>query len=143
MSAVDVVIARLSQVRQRGKGWAARCPAHDDKGPSLSINEGDDGRVLLHCFAGCAAAGVVAALGLTLAHLFPQRIADTSPAGRRAARAACQQSAWAAALGVLARESSIVLAVANVVARDVLTAEDSARLALAVDRIQSAREVLA
>ena len=43
----------LEDVRQTGLDqWMARCPSHEDKTPSLSIREGDDGRVLLHCFAG-------------------------------------------------------------------------------------------
>jgi hypothetical protein len=46
------------------------CPAHDDSEPSLSVREGDDGRVLIHCFGPCDAERIVAALGLTLADLF-------------------------------------------------------------------------
>lgn len=40
-------------VRNR-RGWLARCPAHEDKGPSLSVANGTDGRLLLHCFGGCS-----------------------------------------------------------------------------------------
>ena len=36
-----------------GGGYQSLCPAHDDNKPSLSINEGTDERVLLHCHAGC------------------------------------------------------------------------------------------
>lgn len=36
-----------------GNGWTARCPAHEDRNPSLSIREGREGRVLVKCFAGC------------------------------------------------------------------------------------------
>ena len=35
-----------------GARWMARCPAHDDQTPSLSIQD-NDGKVLLHCHAGC------------------------------------------------------------------------------------------
>ena len=38
--------------RVRG-GWMAQCPAHDDRSPSLSIRDGNDGTALIHCFAGC------------------------------------------------------------------------------------------
>ncbi len=48
--------------KKSGKGWIARCPAHDDQNPSLSINEGAKGRVLVRCHAGCSQAEVVAAL---------------------------------------------------------------------------------
>ena len=53
MSPIDLVIDLLDGVRKSGSGWSARCPAHEDHSPSLSISEGDDGRVLLHCFTGC------------------------------------------------------------------------------------------
>ena len=43
----------LEGVRKSGTGYKARCPAHDDKNPSLSVTEGDDGKVLVTCFAGC------------------------------------------------------------------------------------------
>ena len=57
--------------RQQGRNWA--CPAHDDRSPSLSIAAGDDGRVLVHCHAGCSAEAVVQAIGLEMADLFPDR----------------------------------------------------------------------
>ena len=46
-------IAKALRGRRSGRGWVARCPAHDDRNPSLSIAEGRDGRPLLFCFAGC------------------------------------------------------------------------------------------
>lgn len=65
-------ISHLRQVRQTGKSrWIACCPAHLDETPSLSIRVLDDGRVLLHCFAGCDTADVLGAIGLTFADLFP------------------------------------------------------------------------
>jgi len=144
VSPADVVIARLSQVRQQGKGWTARCPAHEDKGPSLSIAEGDDGRVLLHCFAGCSAADVVGAIGLKLADLFHERISDLSPDIRRATQQAFKQTSWAAALGVVGREAKVVsIAAHDLAAGLALSAADADRLALAIKRIDSAREVLA
>ena len=39
--------------RRIGSGWIARCPAHHDRTPSLSISQSTDGKVLVHCFAGC------------------------------------------------------------------------------------------
>jgi hypothetical protein len=47
--------------RRSGAGWVARCPAHDDKNPSLSLRD-VDGKVLVHCHAGCEQAAVIAAL---------------------------------------------------------------------------------
>jgi hypothetical protein len=48
--------------RKAGGGWIARCPAHDDSDPSLSIHDGDDGKLLVRCHAGCNQARVIAAL---------------------------------------------------------------------------------
>jgi len=45
-----------------GSSWIARCPAHEDRKPSLSISETSDGKVLLHCFAGCDQKEVIEAL---------------------------------------------------------------------------------
>jgi putative DNA primase/helicase len=44
-----------------GDGWVARCPAHDDRTPSLSISE-HAGRILVRCFAGCSQTAVITAL---------------------------------------------------------------------------------
>lgn len=69
---LEKVLERLHKVKQAGSGkWKACCPAHDDKDPSLSIKEGSDGRVLLHCWAGCETRDVTAAIGLELRDLFP------------------------------------------------------------------------
>jgi len=62
----DNILTRLHDVRQVKRGsWQARCPAHDDANPSLSVTEGNDGRVLLHCFAGCTYPDIIAALGFS------------------------------------------------------------------------------
>ena len=73
MEPVELLLSRLEHVRANRNGtWVARCPAHDDRSPSLSIATGDDGKVLLHCFAGCGAVDVVEAVGLELSSLFPE-----------------------------------------------------------------------
>jgi putative DNA primase/helicase len=55
-------IANALGGRKAGAYWIARCPAHDDRTPSLSIREGDGGKLLVHCHAGCEQAQVIAAL---------------------------------------------------------------------------------
>lgn len=55
-------IARALGGRKSGKDWAARCPAHDDKNPSLSISDGDGSKPLVHCHAGCDQRAVIEAL---------------------------------------------------------------------------------
>ncbi len=63
--------------RRVGAGWCCRCPAHEDREPSLTINVGDDGRALLHCFAGCSNEAICGAIGLRLGDLF-----EPKPGGR-------------------------------------------------------------
>jgi putative DNA primase/helicase len=59
------VLSRLRGVRRCGSGYMAFCPAHDDRNTrSLSVREGRDGRVLIHCFANCTYRQIVEALGL-------------------------------------------------------------------------------
>ncbi|MFO0847309.1 MAG: AAA family ATPase [Gemmataceae bacterium] len=75
--AVRRVLDRLGAVRRSGSGWSARCPAHEDTNPSLSVSAGDDGRALIKCHAGCRPESIVAAVGLTAGDLF----ADLDPPG--------------------------------------------------------------
>lgn len=56
-------IAKALGGHRAGATWMARCPAHDDRSPSLSISTGKDGKVLVRCHAGCDQRDVIAALG--------------------------------------------------------------------------------
>lgn len=71
--ALQNVLSRLQNVKKDGRGWKALCPAHADQKPSLKIDEGQDGKVLLKCFAGCATEDVVKAIGLKMSDLAPNR----------------------------------------------------------------------
>jgi hypothetical protein len=64
--------------RRQGRSW--QCPAHDDRTPSLRVDQDRDGTVLLHCHAGCPTEAVVHKLGLQLRDLFPS--SSSSPWGR-------------------------------------------------------------
>lgn len=78
------VLARLERVVDRGYGqFFACCPAHDDTNPSLSIKVLDDGRVLIHCFAGCTIDQVLMASHLELSDLYPD---GSHPAMRESVR---------------------------------------------------------
>lgn len=78
--AIGVILERLRGVKTAGSGWMALCPAHDDRNPSLSVTVAEDGKILLHCFAGCATENVMAAIELPLAFL------SGSQGGRPASR---------------------------------------------------------
>jgi hypothetical protein len=133
---VTRVLSRLSHVRKRAADqWSARCPAHDDRGPSLSIKELPDGRLLLHCFAGCSVTQIIAALGLDLKDLFPERTECQGPMKRRRLLTASQ------ALELLNAESLIVSMVAHDIGiRGRLVKEDVARVAKAYGRISALRD---
>jgi putative DNA primase/helicase len=45
--------AALGGARKSGRGWQARCPCHDDRNASLSINQTPEGKILVKCHAGC------------------------------------------------------------------------------------------
>lgn len=143
---LELVLSRLSGVRRCGRGFIATCsaPEHKDRSASLSIAAGNDGRVLLHCFAGCSVDEVVAGLGLQRRDLFPPNVRRAhTPEERRAAWRASREAAWAAALGVLGREALVIEIAAGVLAAgDPLSKEDLARLRMACDRVESARAVL-
>lgn len=81
------VLARLESVRPCGNGWVARCPAHHDRNASLSIGDGEGGRLLFHCFAGCTYRAIVDALGVpTPTGLRPRPQAITRPQAVDSAR---------------------------------------------------------
>ena len=66
-----MLLSRLTKVKGRNGSWTACCPAHQDRSPSLSIRQADDGRILMHCFANCSIQAIVEAVGLEIGDLFP------------------------------------------------------------------------
>ena len=100
-ASIELLLSRLDGVKASGKGWRACCPSCGGRSSKVSIAQGDDGRVLLRCFAGCNAVDVVAAVGLTLADLFPKPICDDTPQARRRMRQSAREAHWGAALEML------------------------------------------
>ena len=117
MEPVELLLSRLESVRANRNGtWLARCPAHDDRSPSLSIATGDDGKVLLHCFAGCGAADVVEAIGLELSSLFPE---THDWKGQRRSRVD-----YKALVNLLRHEATVMLIAAQKLSEGVALTED-------------------
>lgn len=135
----SVLLDRLQGVRASGAGrWMARCPAHEDKRASLSIRELSDGRVLLHDFGGCGTGDVLVAIGMALADLFPERLADSPPARDRG-----HFHALRAALESLRADARVVvIAASDCAAAGVLPEADADAVAQAAGRIAKAVEVL-
>jgi hypothetical protein len=132
MSAAARIVDRLDRVRPSGAGrWMARCPAHADGRASLSVRD-VDGRVLVHCFAGCETRAVLGALNLRLSDLFDAPLGHDKPALR-------DRGHWhgtRAALEALRDEARVVAIVANDISqgRPVAPA-DADRVAVAAGRI--------
>jgi putative DNA primase/helicase len=65
-------------VHVSGDGWSAQCPAHEDREPSLSLHL-RDGKILLHCHAGCTVEAICAAVGLKMSNLFVDSSNGSAP----------------------------------------------------------------
>jgi len=87
-------IARAMKGQRTGSGWLIRCPCHDDKSPSCSIADGADGRLLVHCFAGCNPLDILAALGDD----YPPEGSQSATPSRRVDHGKSDRSAMARAL---------------------------------------------
>lgn len=135
---VQRLLGRLDKVKATGPDrWTACCPAHADKSPSLSIRLADDGKLLVKCWTGCDTGDVLAAVGLSLSDLFPDRPDDhyskPLPPGQR----------WVPrdVLGCVAREALVAFLAADQLARGIpLEDDDVKRLAAAAGRLRAAAE---
>jgi hypothetical protein len=132
---IEVLVSRLDGAKRTGYGrYIARCPAHADKSPSLSIQE-QDGNVLFHCFAGCEPENVLSAVGLTFSDLYPERITYSRP----------KQSGFNPydVLKCLVREGGIIaLASAQILNGEPLSRADTDRVILAHERLYDAARLV-
>lgn len=134
---IDAILSRLEKVKRTGRGnWIACCPAHDDRSPSLTLHQAEDGRVLCRCWSGCGFAEIVEAVGMGWEPWFPPKSAhDALPPIRRPFPAGD-------VLEALADEAMVIsVAAANVAHGVDLTNEDRERVWEANCRVQQAREV--
>ena len=136
--AVTDLLARLHGVKASGKDrWIARCPAHQDRSPSLTIRALPDGRVLLHCFAGCDTQAVLDATGLRFGDLFPKPLTRESLPKIHAPFSALE------ALQCLKAESAVVaIAASDLADGKALSTPDADRVATAAGRIATALEAV-
>jgi hypothetical protein len=136
MAGVDELLSRLDGVRASGAGWTARCPAHNDHDPSLSIASGDGGRVLIHCFAGCDTLTILEAVGLSMSDLFTERPKRLSRSRELTDPVLTAKDI----ITVLSHESLIVtMAASDICAGVVLSPEEMDRVALAERRLSTVR----
>jgi hypothetical protein len=131
---IEEILARLESVKKRGQNnWLARCPAHEDKSPSLAIKQTQDEVILLHCFAGCSTDSVLSAIGVEPADLFPSK-----PQGQ-AFRAAKHFDAYTALRAVAADALLVLVACRMAIKGKLLTESDINRLTIACGHLQDAR----
>ena len=76
-------LSRFENPRKTKQGHVVKCPAHEDKTASLSISEGNNGQILVKCFAGCTFQSIVSSLGLTARDLFNDQKQETAKPYRR------------------------------------------------------------
>lgn len=140
----DEFVSKLDGVRRSGCGIVAKCPAHDDHRPSLSVKEGARG-LLVRCWAGCTVEEICAGLGLKTANLFY----DALPPGdvldhrrRTGEREQAERKAAQHQQGLkndMLREADHLILTARGI--DINTWSD-ARLNAALDKLGDAYEVL-
>jgi hypothetical protein len=136
MSTAEDLLCRLAGVRKTGGStWLALCPAHEDRSASLSIRETRDGVTLVHCFAMCESADVLAAVGLEFKDLYPPREPGVV---RRQARYSASDL-----LQLLSEElSAAAIVLADVLEQRAVSEEQWQRFAAATNRVQRARDYL-
>ncbi|QPD06399.1 MAG: hypothetical protein Nkreftii_004173 [Candidatus Nitrospira kreftii] len=94
---ISEFLSRVDAVKDHGAGkWSAKCPAHKDRTPSLSIREGERA-VLVKCWAGCSLEAIASRLGIKLKDLFFDSLADPRQRRETMQRRAKEQAAQRAA----------------------------------------------
>ncbi len=139
---VENLLNNLQKVKKVGPDkWIARCPAHDDKNPSLSIKD-SGGTVLLKCWsAGCGAMDIVGALGLDPSELFPPNDGSWQPDQKR--HAGFAKFTAMDGLRCLSHEGGLIsIMAADMAEGKVLSIKERERLEVACGRIAAALEYL-
>lgn len=134
---VTNLLSKLDKVKKTAPDqWIACCPAHDDKHPSLSVRETEDGTVLIKCWAGCGAVDVLSAVELEFSDLFPNK--GWRKNGKRERQPFNQKDI----LRIMSREAFVVvLAASDLIEGKELSVEDMQRLQDASRRLSEAAEM--
>jgi hypothetical protein len=130
------IFADLVQAKRTGAGrWKACCPSHNDRSPSLSIREGENGHVTLFCRAGCSLDAILAALHLVRDNLSGPPPSPAQAAAIRATQETCQSAARAERKTRLAALNRVrkLKAVVNELASTLVRSPDNTALARLLD----------
>jgi len=133
----ETLLDRLDGVKHTGPGrFMARCPAHDDRSPSLGVKDCGDGVTVVNCLAGCETEDVLSAVGLTFSDLYPERIAT-----EHSYKPVHQRFDARQALRVLRSEATLVAIAAENIAKGItLSDEDRDRVFNSACRIRAASD---
>ena len=136
MQPIEGILPLLRGLKATGTDrWTACCPSHEDKTPSMTLRALPDGRVLLHCFAGCEVQYILGSLGLTFRDLFPKPLTRDYLPRIHAPFSALE------ALQCLAAESAVLAVVAADISEGKpIAIIDAKRVCLASGRITAALE---
>jgi len=110
------------------------CPAHNDKTASLSIKNLPDERILIHCFAGCAANDILGAVGLSFDDIVTKRLGDFKPVSK-------PFNPYAVLKAISNETLLVALAGLEVANGKTLPQEDKDRLMIAVNRLREAYQI--
>jgi hypothetical protein len=133
---LENLLSRLSKVKRTGDSrYIACCPAHEDKSPSMTIRELPDGRILMHCFGGCATESILGSVGLTFSDLFPEQLIQNGKSERRPFNAHD-------VLACIKYESRLAaIASVDIAKGRILSEAEKERLLIAAGRLNEAYEV--
>lgn len=117
-------------IKTGAESYICKCPAHQDKRPSLAIKLGE--KRLVKCFAGCSTEEVLTAVGLTFSDLMPEHISHHVPSDKK-------PFPIYDAFKCIASDALVVLVAARmVIGGEKLKESDVDRLSKAVGVLQSA-----
>ncbi len=133
----EALLERLDGVKHTGPGrFMARCPAHDDRSPSLGVKDCGDGFTIVTCLAGCETEDVLSAVGLSFSDLYPERIGSD-----HAYKPVRKRFDAGQVLRVLRSEAILVAIAAENIAEEItLSDEDRDRVFNAACRIRAAAD---
>lgn len=135
---IETLLSRLDGLKQlNATTWKARCPAHNGDGQSLWVTDKENGYILVHCFAHeCSVQDVLAAIGMTISDLLPERLPD-----RRAAQARRPNIPVMEVLRVMRHELSMVEVLMSDFANGTLTFDSLDRGLLCAQRLRKALDL--
>lgn len=124
--------------KRSGSGYRNNCPFGHRSRDTIAFWEGENGAVRFTPFCLCDKEAVLSQLGLTWGALYPAKLTDYTPEGRRAAQQAGREASILAAMEVIRHEAKLVRIVAGDVVRGDVSETDHARCIQADQRIEQA-----